>query len=140
MPGCENVERGWAGRADGRGAAQRVRQGLWRGSDAGESARRRDDCAAGAETPAGARSGRGGVPPRGGAKGARLARGGPGLVIGGRIRKGFARRSWSTSSPSTHYCLFLAGLLALLPGATPQVNFYPTQIVVASAPFLATGT
>ena len=141
MLGCEDAERGWAGRAHGHGAVQRVRRGVWRDADAGGSVRRRDDCAAGAETPpAGARSGRGGLPPRGRATGARLAGGGPGQVISGSIRKGVVRRSWSTSSPSTHCCLILAGLLALLPGATLQVNFYPTQIVVASAPFLATGT
>ena len=51
-------------------------------------------------------------------------------------RKGSARHEWSMSR--SNLCLIALGLV-LLPGATPQVNFYPTQISIASAPFLSTG-
>ena len=59
-----------------------------------------------------------------------------GTAAGDRTRKIFGHRRWSTTMKTK--CL-LAFLLSLLPSVTPQVEYYPTQISVISAPFLATG-
>ncbi len=59
-----------------------------------------------------------------------------GTAAGDRRRKIFGHRRWSTTMTSK--CL-LAFVLSLLPSVTLQVEYYPTQISVISAPFLATG-